>query len=132
MADNKLVLVVDDEVDAVDFVKSMLSDVEGVETASASDGDSALAKVDEINPDLIILDVQMPGKNGFEVFAELKKNDSTKNIPVIMLTGVEDKTGVQFSSEDMGDYLGSKPEAFIDKPVSPEKLQETVKSVLGL
>jgi CheY-like chemotaxis protein len=126
-------MVVDDEQDAVEFVTSMLEDIGGIETASANDGDSAIAAIGEKIPDLVILDVQMPGKNGFEVFAELRQKESTKHTPIIMLTGIGEKTGMHFSSEEMGEFYGGKPpETYIEKPVSPDALKEAVKKVLGL
>jgi two-component system alkaline phosphatase synthesis response regulator PhoP len=132
MADVKTVLIVDDEQDAVEFVEAVLSEVGDIAAISANDGVSGLEKAKEATPDLIILDVQMPEKNGFEVFADLKKEASTKNIPVIMLTGVADKVGISFSAEEMGDFMGEEPDAYIEKPVDPEELKNTVSEVLGL
>jgi CheY-like chemotaxis protein len=128
----KRILIVDDEPDAVEFVKAMLSEINGVTTMSAGDGDAGLATAKQAKPDLIILDVQMPRKDGFTVFAELKADPDTKAIPVIMLTGVTRKTGISFSAADMGEMLGAKPSAYIEKPVDPDRLQKTVKTVLGL
>ena len=132
MADVKTVLIVDDEQDAVEFVEAVLSEVGDIAPISANDGVSGLEKAKEATPDLIILDVQMPEKNGFDVFADLKKDESTKSIPVIMLTGVADKVGIGFSSEEMGDFMGAEPDAYIEKPVDPEQLKKTVSKVLGL
>ena len=131
MSDEKRVLVVEDDPDAIDMVEAMLSEIGGITTLSAKDGDSGLEKAKEIRPDLIILDVHMPGKSGFEVFSALKKDQSLKDTPVIMLTGVKQKTGLGFSAQDMGEYLGSEPEAYIEKPVDPTRLQSTVSRLLG-
>jgi two-component system alkaline phosphatase synthesis response regulator PhoP len=132
MVDVKTVLIVDDEQDAVEFVEAVLSEVGDIAAISANDGMSGLEKAKEATPDLIILDVQMPEKNGFDVFADLKKDESTKSIPVIMLTGVADKVGISFSAEEMGDFMGAEPDAYIEKPVDPEQLKKTVSKVLGL
>ena len=132
MSDEKRILIVDDEPDAVEITEAMLSEIEGITTMSANDGASGLAKAQESVPDLIILDVQMPGKSGFDVFPELKKGEKTKDIPVIMLTGVGEKTGLGFSARHMEEYLGTEPEAYIEKPVDAETLQKTVKKLLGL
>ena len=132
MADAKRVLIVDDEPDAVDFVTVMLEEIENVTAISANDGISGLTKAKEALPDLIILDVQMPGKGGFDVFADLKQDDSTKSIPVIMLTGVGEKSGIHFSGKDMGDFIGAEPDAYIEKPVEADELQQTVSRLLGL
>ena len=132
MSDEKRVLIVDDEPDAIDVVETMLSEIGGITILSASDGDSGLEKARETKPDLIILDVQMPGKNGFDVFAELKKDETFKDTPVVMLTGVKEKTGLGFSAKDMHEYLGSEPDAYIEKPVDAVTLQNTVSKLLGV
>jgi CheY-like chemotaxis protein len=130
--EKKRVLIVDDEPDAIDIVETYLSEIRGIITLSASDGDSGLEKAKETKPDLIILDVQMPGKSGFDVFRELKKDESFKDTPVIMLTGVKEKTGLGFSADDMHEYLGSEPEAYIEKPVDAVTLQKTASRLLGV
>ena len=132
MSEVKTVLVIDDEPDAVQIVEAMLSEVEGVVVESANDGDSGLARVRESKPDMILLDVQMPGKSGFDVFVELKNDEAMADIPVVMLTGVADKTGLRFSADEMGEFLGKVPEAYIEKPVDPATLQATVSKILGL
>ena len=132
MSDEKKVLIVDDEPDAIEIVESILSDIGGITTFSASDGNSGLEKAKEIKPDLIILDGQMPGKSGFDMFDDLNRREDTKDIPVIMLTGIREKTGIGFSGEAMGDYYGKEPAAYIEKPVDAEKLQETASKLLGL
>jgi len=132
MPDTKTVLIVDDEPDAIEFVEAALSELGGVATLSANDGVSGLQRAKEAKPDLIVLDVQMPGKSGFDMFVDLKKETSTKDIPVIMLTGVADKVGIRFSGRDMGEFMGEVPEAYIEKPVDPEELKKTVSRLLGL
>jgi len=132
MPDGKKVLIVDDEPDAIAIAETMLSEVKGITTLSETSGEGGLAKAKETKPDLVILDIQMPGKSGFEVFTELQKDESTKGIPVIMLTGVQEKTGIGFSAKEMKNFLGKEPDAYIEKPVDAEKLQKTVSSLLGL
>ena len=132
MEEKKTILIVDDESDSVEFVKAIISEIGDFSVISASDGKSGLEKAKSELPDLIILDVMMPEKDGFSVFYDLKRNPDTENIPVIMLTGVSKKTGIKFSGEAMGEYLGREPVAFIDKPVDPAKLQKAVRKVLGI
>lgn len=132
MPDEKKVLIVDDEPDAIAIAETMLSEVKGITTLSETSGEGGLAKAKETKPDLVILDIQMPGKSGFEVFTELQKDESTKGIPVIMLTGVQEKTGIGFSAKEMKNFLGKEPDAYIEKPVDALKLQKTVSSLLGL
>ncbi len=124
------ILVVDDEEDAVEFVKAVLEEA-GHEVASASCADCGLAAARSDSPDLVILDVQMPEKDGFAAFVEMQQCDQLKSIPVVMLTGVGDKTGLHFSGEAMGDFYGVEPAAYLEKPIDPAALQQTVAEVLG-
>jgi CheY-like chemotaxis protein len=132
MSDEKKVLIVDDEPDAIEIVEAMLSELDSITTLSANDGDSALAVAKDVVPDLIILDVQMPGKSGFDVFSELKNENVTSDIPVIMLTGIGEKTGIGFSAANMEEYLGKAPDNYIEKPVDAVTLQKTVSKLLEI
>ena len=130
--DKKTVLIVDDEADARDFVEAVVSQIGDLNILTASDGKSAVQKAQAELPDLVISDVMMPGQDGFHAFHELSQNEKTANIPVIMVTGVSKRTGMKFSGKDMAEYLGAEPAAFLEKPVDPMKLMETVKQVLGI
>jgi len=121
-------LVVDDESDARDFVRAIL-EPDGWEVEEAENGTSGLEKAAALKPDLIVLDVQMPDKNGFDVFTELIKDPGTKDARVIMLTGVAEKTGIKFSADDMGEYLGKEPDAYVEKPINPDAFKRVVKKV---
>ncbi len=124
------ILVVDDEPDAVEFVKTVLEEA-GHEVISASNGVEGLEKARAESPALVILDVQMPEKDGFGTFADMRRDPELKSIPVVMLTGIGEKTGIRVSAMDMKDYLGEEPDAYIEKPVDPDVLQQTVHDVLG-
>lgn len=84
------VFLVDDDPLLVRMYQKKL-ELDGYEVRTASNGDQALAEVESVKPDLILLDIMMPKKNGLEVLEELKKNSNTKAIPVIMLTNVSSK-----------------------------------------
>lgn len=129
MSDVAKVLIADDEQECIDFVREALADTD-CEVLAAKDGEEALTVAREAEPQLIILDVQMPKRNGFEVFAELRKDEKLAKVPVIMLTAITQRTGIQFSQRDMGDYMGSEPEAYIDKPIEPIVLKQTVKRLI--
>ncbi len=129
---SKKILIVDDEPDAIYIVEGILSDIEGIDTISAENGEKGLEKARQEKPDMIILDVQMPGMSGFDVFTHICKDDSLKNIPVMMLTGIANTTGVNFSANDMKSFLGQEPAAYLEKPVDPSLLQKTVKAILHL
>jgi two-component system response regulator VicR len=82
----KKILVIEDDVDLNTIIELNLQK-EGFETDHAYDGEEALKKVEEFQPDLIILDVMLPKLNGVEFNTKLKSNPKTKNIPIIALTG---------------------------------------------
>jgi CheY-like chemotaxis protein len=126
----KKVLIADDEVDVHAFVEAALEE-DGHQLLTAADGQAALEIIRAESPDVVILDVQMPNKDGFQVFGELRQDDATKSIPVIMLTGVSARTGISFNAKDMGEYFDSEPEAYIDKPIDPATLRETVNKLLA-
>ena len=132
MANPKTVLIVDDEPDAVEYVEAVLGEFEELTVISANNGETGLAKAQQLHPDLIILDVQMPGMTGFDVFIELKRDEATQDIRMLMLTGVAEKTGIRFSAEDMAQLADEEPDAYIEKPVEPAELKAVVGRLLGL
>ena len=123
-------LVVDDESDARAFVCAILES-DGWEVAEAVDGADGLEQAKASPPDLIVLDVQMPNKDGFTVFGELAKDPDTKDVKVIMLTGVAEKTGMGFSADDMEAFYGREPDAYVEKPIDPEGFQRVVQRVVS-
>ncbi len=130
MTDLAKVLIADDEEICVDFVRAALSDMP-CDVLSASDGQQALDIAREHSPQVIILDVQMPERSGFDVFMELRKDKRFATVPVIMLTGISERTGFHFDESEMGEYMGSAPEAYLDKPVKPDQLRELVGRLIG-
>lgn len=131
MSDKKRILVVDDEADSHEFVRAIM-EPEGFSVITASNGQEGLEKAISEKPDLVVLDVQMPVKDGFQTFHEMKQNETTKDIPVIMLTGIRDKVGMGFSADEMGEFTGARPEEYLEKPIVPEKLKEVVKKMLKI
>ncbi len=114
------ILVADDNPDNVELVRQVLAGA-GYTVVTAFDGDEALVKVAETNPDLIILDVMMPGKDGFEVCRRVKNWEQTRNIPVLMLTALEDVA-------DKVRGIESGADEFLTKPVDMVELQTRVKA----
>ena len=129
MSDAATILIADDEQECIDFVRDALADTPH-EILVARDGEEALSIARERKPDLIILDVQMPKRDGFAVFAELRADEALRDTPVIMLTAIVERTGVELSARDMGEYMGSEPDAFVDKPIEPIVLKQAVKTLL--
>jgi CheY-like chemotaxis protein len=128
----KTVLVVDDDADQRAFVETVVSEVGDFLVITACDGDTGVLRAKAELPDLIIMDVNMPVKDGFSAFFEIRQNPTTAHIPVIMLTGMAKLTGFAVSATDMKAFLGVEPNAFLDKPVDPAKLDATIRRVLGL
>jgi len=102
------VLIVDDDPDMVDFLGLLLSR-EGMKVDAEYDGHTALAHVAASPPDLVLLDVLMPGMSGFEVCARLKADPATALIPIVLVTSLEDHASrVRGIDAGASDYL-SKP-----------------------
>jgi CheY-like chemotaxis protein len=129
MGDGPKILIADDEQECIDFVREALADMP-YEVIGAADGEEAWQVAQEQAPALVILDVQMPKANGFEVFRRMRADEKLASVPVIMLTAVTQRTGIGFSASDMGDFLGSEPEAYIDKPIEPIVLKQAVRKLL--
>lgn len=118
---SKTILLVDDEKDILDLLKFNLEH-EGYKTIYAMDGDHALHLAATAKPDLIILDVMLPGKDGWEVIRELNKDPQSQNIPVIFLTAKDSEL-----DEVIGLELGA--DDYIVKPIAIRKLIARVKMV---
>ncbi len=126
----KKVLVVDDDQSVVEFVRVALES-EKYEVVGAGDGLAGLSHARKEPPDLIILDVYMPRQPGFYTLRDLKDNDVTKNIPVIMLTSVSKRLGIAFSTQDIYDFLGTEPDVYLEKPVDPMFLRKVTDRLMG-
>lgn len=126
MSKQAKILIVDDDPVFVNSTKAVLESKYQVSTAS--DGDEGLRKVAEVKPDLIILDVIMPTKDGFTACEQLKKDPRFSEIPVIILTSFAEKRGESNIPVSAG--LTLEAEAYVDKPVAPQKLLETVERLL--
>lgn len=116
MADKNYILVVDDENVVLDFVKNAL-ETEDFEVAVAAEGESALSIVDSRMPDLVILDVNLPGLNGIKVLEEIRKRT---NIPVIMLSVISDV-------DTICEALAAGADDYICKPFETQELIARVK-----
>ena len=128
MSDKQLVLVVDDDPDLVEAV-SMKLESHNFRVAKAYDGVEAWDKIKEERPDLIILDVMMPRKNGYELCDELKKTEEYKDIVVVLLTAVAD--AVTSTSYTHMDGKTTLADDYVPKPIDMDKLMEIVDDHLG-
>lgn len=117
------VLVVDDDPDLVEAV-SMKLNAKGYKVNQAYDGEEAMEKIKEEKPNLVILDVMMPRKNGWVVCDEIKKDDTLKDITVILLTAVGD--AVKTTNYTHHDGKTTLADDYLPKPIDLDKLMTIV------
>ena len=127
---NAKILVVDDDQDIVSALEVIL-EASGYDVVTAFEKNEGMEKVRSEKPDLAILDVMMTKwQDGFEMAREIKKDPELKDIPVLMLTGVEGQTGLEFKSA-AGDPEWMPVEGFLEKPIEPEVLLAEVEKILA-
>ncbi len=119
----KYILVVDDDPDLVETVAMMLESKE-CEVGRAYDGIEAEESIKERRPDLVILDIMMPRKDGYVLCAELKADQGTRDIPVILLTAVGE--AVPSTTYSHADGMATEADEYIPKPIDTESLWEAV------
>ena len=121
----KYVLIVDDDPDLVETVSMMLED-KGYEVGKAYDGVEGEESIKKRRPDLLVLDVMMPRKDGYKLCAQLKADSATRDIPVILLTAVGE--AVPTTSYTHAQGMSTEAEEYIPKPVDSKTLVEAVES----
>jgi len=119
-----IVLVVDDNQQNLELIRAYLDDFE-CETLAACDGVEALELIADRKPDLVLLDVMMPKMSGFEVCRRLKNDASTEDIPIIMVTALN-----EFGDIERG--IDSGADDFVSKPVNRLELITRVRTMLKL
>ncbi len=117
------ILVVDDEEGLVLLMQTNL-EFEGYNVVTAFDGEEAISQVKAENPDLILLDIRMPRKNGWDVCKELKGDPSTRHIPIIFLSAYAQR-------EDVAKGLALGAEKYMTKPADPREVANTVAAILA-
>lgn len=120
----KRILIVDDEPAVVTFIESALRLMGGYELATATDGFDAGQQVITFEPDLIILDIMLPGMDGFEVCTRVKTDPATAHMKILAVTGFATEENIQrMLRTGADDYLG--------KPLKIQDLREKVEHLLG-
>ncbi len=109
----KRILAIDDENDVLLIIKTALKS-EGFEVITAGNGFDGLAVAEDQKPDLILLDLMMPEMDGMEVLKRLKENDQTDQIPVIILTGLSDRSKIRLALDQGTAYYIVKPFEYQD------------------
>lgn len=122
------ILVVDDEPDIVDMLRMMLESA-SYEVVSAYDGKEGIEKAKKEKPDAVVLDLMMPGMDGFEACKEMKQDADLKDIPVLVLTAISRHFSDTKYARNMGLDLVS--DDYIDKPVDPNVLLNRIAGLLG-
>ena len=119
----KTVLIVEDELDMRIFISTLL-ETSGYRPIMTRDGREGMVKAREISPDLIILDVMMPGEGGVQMYRQLKTDDTLMNIPVILLSGVAKNTFTHYLKmlNTRMECAIPEPSAYLEKPPEAEAL----------
>jgi two-component system response regulator VicR len=119
----KLILCIEDEAEMIDLIRLILTR-RGFDVRGANGGKEGLEIMRREHPDLILLDLMMPDMDGWEVYQQMKADDSTKNIPVIVVTAK-----AQSIDKVLGLHI-AKVDDYIAKPFSPQELLTSVDNVL--
>ncbi len=124
----KKILIVDDDPDFVEAV-TMILRPKKFEVVTAYNGREGLEKVKAERPDLIVLDVMMPEKDGYSVCKELKSDPKWNHIPILLLTGVVSHIPTTRYTQEMG--METEADDYLDKPVEPEALVKRIEVLLS-
>lgn len=149
MPDTHRILIVDDSDEQIAYYSEILES-QGYGYLVAKDGRAALELMKNDRPDLVLLDIMMPKKSGVGVFAQMKKNPDLEKVPIVIITGASEVTGVDMKSgterpketynDDLSRQFGTQlreklqqltPDAFLEKPVEPVALISKIESLLG-
>jgi CheY-like chemotaxis protein len=148
MPDDKEVLIVDDNEENVAFMQEILEEM-GLPFRVAQNGKEGMQALEEKRPDLVLLDIMMPRKSGVKVFQEMKRDPELEKIPIIIVTGLGEATGVDIETgreEDKATYqddivrrfgaalrkqlAGLTPDGLVEKPIDPPQLMAKIKELL--
>jgi len=122
-------VVIDDEPDITTYLGTLLTD-EGWSVRTTNNPNEGIALAQEAPPDLILLDVMMPERGGLSTLIALRKDPSTKDVPVVLVTGIQDTLTADFEAF-LDRFKKYHPDAYLQKPVTPQELLDTVESVMN-
>jgi CheY-like chemotaxis protein len=124
------VLVVDDEGDIVEYLSTVLED-EGFSAAGLTVADGALDWIRRERPDLVLLDVMMPGRTGLSLFRAMREDEEVRGIPVVIISGCAREE--EFEASDPLELRAGAlrpPEGYLEKPISVPRLLSTMRALL--
>lgn len=119
----KKILIIDDEPDILKTTKCEL-ELDGYDCFTADDGEEGLRKIDEIIPDLLLLDLRLPGKNGFQIAREIKSKGAHRDIPIIIFSAMTGHAAKRIAVKE-------KALEFIEKPINIDKLKFHIRDILA-
>jgi len=125
----KTAVVIDDEIDLTTYLTSILEN-DGFIVKSANDAVTGEHLIKEVMPDVILIDLMMPGRTGIQLFSRLRIDEKTKDIPLVMVTGIKEQTGIDWG-EIVDRYKTRRPDGFVEKPIDPERLLGVVNGALA-
>ena len=130
--EKKKVLVIDDEMDMRIYITTVL-ETSGYAPTATREGGEGIRKAKQIKPDLIILDVMMPGEGGAETYRQLKADPDLRSIPVVMLSAVKESSFFHYLNMLNTRQPGAAPlpAAYLEKPFDPEELIAAAESALS-
>lgn len=125
------ILIVDDERDIVEYLTMVLED-EGFIASGLTQTAGALERIQAQKPDLVLLDVMMPGHTGLSLYRAMREYTDTKDIPVVIISGYARQE--EFASLDLSELESghlARPEGYLEKPIAVATLLATVRRLLG-
>lgn len=125
----KSALIIDDEPDVTTYHGAVLSD-HGWEVYTANSGTEGIAIAQEKQPGVILLDVMMPEKGGLSTLVALRKDDRTKSIPVVLVTGIQENLTADFEAF-LDRFKTYNPDGYIEKPINVETLISTIDELVA-
>jgi DNA-binding response OmpR family regulator len=123
-SETKIILCIEDEQEMIDLIRLILGR-RGFDVRGANNGEEGLKIIHQDHPDLVLLDLMMPDMDGWEVYQHMKADETTKNIPVIVVTA-----RAQSIDKVLGLHI-AKVDDYIAKPFSPQELLNSIDNVLS-